>query len=273
MALFAAHRGDAGRARSLAEEGVVAAEAAGTGIGSPIADWALAMLDLSLGDSEACARRLEPLLDASERAHVVDPGVNRYVPDLAEALIDLGRLEAADALLTTLERRARELERPSVQAAACRCRALLLAHGGALDPAIALLEEALELHARAPIPYDRARTLLALGGAQRRARQRRTARETLESALAIFEELGAAIWAAKARAELGRIGGRAPSADGLTPTEGRVAALVVEGKSNKEVAADLVLSVHTVEAALTSIYRKLDVRSRTEMAAKLAEHA
>jgi DNA-binding NarL/FixJ family response regulator len=229
------------------------------------------MLDLSLGDSEACARRLEPLLDASERAHVVDPGVNRYVPDLTEALIDLGRLDAADALLTTLEGRAQRLERPSVQAAARRCRALLLAHRGDLDPAIALLEEALELHARAPIPFERARTLLALGIVQRRARRRKASRESLASALGIFDDLGAALWAAKARTELGRIGGRAPSADGLTPTEERVAALVVEGKSNKEVASDLVLSVHTVEAALTSIYRKLDVRSRTELARKVAE--
>jgi DNA-binding CsgD family transcriptional regulator len=62
-----------------------------------------------------------------------------------------------------------------------------------------------------------------------------------------------------------------PSPDGLTPTEEQVAALVAEGKSNKEVAAVLVLSVHTVEAALTSIYRKLDIRSRTELARKVAE--
>jgi DNA-binding NarL/FixJ family response regulator len=70
--------------------------------------------------------------------------------------------------------------------------------------------------------------------------------------------------------QLARIGGRAPSSGELTPTEQRVAELVAGGRSNKEVATELVLSVHTVEAALTSIYRKLDVRSRTELTRLLA---
>ena len=105
------------------------------------------------------------------------------------------------------------------------------------------------------------------------ARRRRSARDTLGHALTIFEELGAQLWAAKARAEIGRIGGRTRSPYGFTPTEERVARLVAEGKSNKEVAAELVLSVHTVEAALTSIYRKLQVHSRTEMARKLRQTA
>jgi len=117
-----------------------------------------------------------------------------------------------------------------------------------------------------PLPFERGSTLLVLGTEQRRALRRKEARETLGAAVAIFEELGAELWAAKAQAELGRIGGRAPSPGGLTPTEERVAELVSEGKPNKEVAPELVVSVHTVEAALTSIYRKLDVRARTELA-------
>ena len=75
--------------------------------------------------------------------------------------------------------------------------------------------------------------------------------------------------AEKTRAELARIGGRPPSSDELTPTEQRIAALVAEGKTNKEVAAILVVADRTVESALTQIYRKLDVRSRTELARKL----
>jgi DNA-binding NarL/FixJ family response regulator len=132
------------------------------------------------------------------------------------------------------------------------------------------MREAAEVHEHAGLPFELGRTLLALGSVERRARRRRDARETLQRALAVFDDLGAALWAGNARAELGRIGGRAASPGGLTPTEQRVVELVTHGKSNKEVATELVVSVHTVEAALTSVYRKLDVRSRTELAHKLA---
>ena len=84
--------------------------------------------------------------------------------------------------------------------------------------------------------------------------------------MATFDRIGARLWAEKARAELGRIGGRAGSPRGLTQAEQRVAALVAEGKTNKEVAADLVVSVRTVEANLSRIYDKLGIRSRTELA-------
>jgi tetratricopeptide (TPR) repeat protein len=273
MALFAAHRGDAERAHSLADSGVAAALSAGTGIGSPIADSALGMLDLSLGDAAACARRLEPLLEASENAHVVDPGVNRYVPDLVAAHIELGRLDDARANLERLEERALQLDRPSVLAVAKRCRGLLLAAQGDVEDALTVFDEALGLHARATIPFEHARTYLAAGVVRRRARRRRAARESLEQALEIFDALGAELWAARSSAELARIGGRAPSPGGLTPTEQRVAALVADGKANKEVAAELVVSVHTVESTLTSVYRKLEIRSRTELARRLAEES
>lgn len=271
MALFAAHRGDADRARSLADAGVAAALSAGTGIGSPIADWALGTLELSLGDAEACARRLEPLVEASERVHVIDPGVNRHVPDLIAAHIQLGRLDDAFATLVRLE--ARALDRPSVLAVAGRCRGLLLAAQSDVEGALTAFDEALALHASAPNPFEHARTHIAAGTVLRRARRRRAARESFELALAILEPLGAELHAAKAREELARVSGRAPSSGELTPTERRVAEIVAQGRSNKEVAADLVVSVHTVEATLTSVYRKLDVRSRTELTRKLADEA
>ena len=96
-------------------------------------------------------------------------------------------------------------------------------------------------------------------------RQRRAAREAIEAALEGFEACGAAGWAEKARAELGTIGGRT-RIEGLTPAEGRIAALVAEGRTNREVAAALFLTEHTVATALTRVYRKLGVRSRTELA-------
>ena len=117
-------------------------------------------------------------------------------------------------------------------------------------------------------PFGRARALLALGVLRRRARQKRPARETLEAALAGFEALGAAGWAEKARAELGRIGGRT-RVEGLTPAERRVAVLVAEGRTNREVAAALFLAERSVAGHLSRVYAKLGVRSRTELARKL----
>jgi DNA-binding NarL/FixJ family response regulator len=147
-----------------------------------------------------------------------------------------------------------------------RCRGLLAAAGGRLDEALAELEGAVARHERVPVPFDRARTLLALGVVLRRVRRRRDAREALDLACAEFERLGAARWLDRSRAELARLGGRAPSDGHLTPSEHRVAALVAEGRTNREVAAELVLSEKTVESHLSHVYRKLGVRSRAELA-------
>ena len=103
---------------------------------------------------------------------------------------------------------------------------------------------------------------------RRRARQKRPARDAIASALEAFEELGAATWAARARAELGRIGGRT-RAEGLTAAERRVAELVAAGRTNREVAAELFLAERTVASHLTHVYAKLGVRSRTELARRL----
>lgn len=268
-ALVLAHLGRAEEARAVATEGLRLARSCGAGIGRRIVLWALGFLDLSLGDVAAAQERLETLRASSRAAGIVDPGENRYLGDLGESLVALGRAAEAEDLARELHELGTSLDRPSALAVAERIRGLAAVETGDLERAASHLERALEHHAAAPIPFEEARTLLALGSAQRRARRRKDARETLTAAAERFEGLGAALWATRARAELGRIGGRAPSADGLTPTETRVASLVAEGMSNKEVAAHLVVSVHTVEAALTSIYRKLDVRSRTELARKL----
>jgi DNA-binding NarL/FixJ family response regulator len=106
---------------------------------------------------------------------------------------------------------------------------------------------------------------------QRRAKRRRAARESLQAAVAILEEIGAAPWAQKARAELARIGGRARGGDELTATERRVAELVAEGRTNREVAAALFVTPRTVEWNLTKIYAKLHVRSRAELTRRLSE--
>jgi DNA-binding NarL/FixJ family response regulator len=121
-----------------------------------------------------------------------------------------------------------------------------------------------------PVPFERARTLLALGSTLRRARRRRAAREVLQQARAAFAELGAALWEEQAGAELARVGGRIAVPGELTPAERRTAELVAQGRSNKEVAAELVVTVRTVESNLTRAYRKLGVRSRTELVRRLS---
>jgi DNA-binding CsgD family transcriptional regulator len=148
-------------------------------------------------------------------------------------------------------------------------RGAIQAARGNHDDALQSLERAVQLHEGVGRPFDRAWTLLLYGQTLRRAKRKKRARETLEEALGEFERLGASLWAERTRAELARIGGRAPSG-GLTPTEERIAALVAGGKSNKEVAAELFVTVRTVETNLSRIYAKLGLHSRGELAAWLA---
>jgi DNA-binding NarL/FixJ family response regulator len=114
--------------------------------------------------------------------------------------------------------------------------------------------------------------LLCLGTVRRQAQQKKAAREALEEALSIFEELGAALWAAKARAELARISGRGPASEKLTETERRVAELAGAGRTNREIAAELYMGLSTVESHLSHVYRKLGVR-RSELAISLQQAA
>jgi DNA-binding CsgD family transcriptional regulator len=137
--------------------------------------------------------------------------------------------------------------------------------------ATSLLGQAVAAHESVGDHFGRARALLGLGVVRRRARQKRASREAIAAALADFEVLGATWWAETARDQLGHIGGRT-RIEGLTPAERRVAALVVEGRTNREVAAALFLGERTVETHLTHVYAKLGIRSRGELALGLARH-
>ena len=264
-ALLAAHLGQA-EASSLAEEGLRQAESRGDGIGARLGRWALGLVALSLGDMQEAERVLGRLWSDSITAGIVEPGENRYAGDLAEALVALGRLDEAADVADELERRGAELRRPAVLAVAARCRGLVAGGSGDLDRALEELSAAVALHSEVTLPFQRARTLQALGSVQRRAKRLTEARRSLEEARERFSGLGARPWGEQVERELKRIGGRAPSPDELTPAEERVAELVAEGRTNREVAAVLVVAVRTVESHLSHIYRKLGVRSRTELA-------
>lgn len=230
---------------------------------------AVGHLALAREERRAAVESLGHVRAAAERAGIGEPEVMRFVVDEIEALVELGEDVEARGLLETYDVIARRLERTASLANCARCRGLLAAQAGDLDAAMDAFQEALELHAEVLIPLDRGRTLLALGATQRRAKRRREARTTLEEALGVFERIGAALWAERARGELKRISGRAATPGALTPAEERVAALVLQGKTNKEVAAALFLSDRTVEGHLARIFGKLGIRHRTELAGAL----
>ena len=227
----------------------------------------LGHIELVLGNLEAANNYLHDLPGQLLSFGWLEPGHPLW-PDAIETLVGVGKLNQAGAYLEQHERLAARAGRLA-RGYAARCRGILAAAEGDLAAAFESFERGLaELDGL--YAFERGRTLLALGSARRQAKQKRLAREALEQALAIFEELGARLWADKARAELKRISGRRPGAPGLTEMEERVARLAAQGHANKQIAAALFISVHTVEAHLTHVYRKLEISSRGQLAGRIA---
>jgi DNA-binding CsgD family transcriptional regulator len=225
----------------------------------------LGVHELAIGNVDAAADHLVQGI-AVEKSSGYDYRTVRIVPDAVEALLAVERVDEAAPLIDKLERLGAKSHRAWALATGTRCRGLHEAATGHLDQAETTLEHALCEHERLPRPFEQARTLLSLGIVQRRARKQRAGRASLESALQLFDALGATRWADRARKELQRIGGRASHPLALTPTEEQVAKLVADGRTNPEVASALFISIKTVEANLTRIYRKLGVTSRRELA-------
>jgi DNA-binding CsgD family transcriptional regulator len=231
---------------------------------------ALGFIELSLGNHETAQTYL------GEATELLRPRWNRefgdchVMPDEIETLVALGELVRAEDLTAWMEEVGRRTGRAWTLATGSRSRALLQAARSDLDGADAALEQALAAHERLSMPLELARTLLVRGIVQRRSKRRAAAREALEESLRIFEQLGAPLWSKKAQIEIARIGIRTEAQAELTPIEERIAALVAEGRRNREIAAALSLSPKTVEANLSRTFRKLGIRSRAELAAKRA---
>ncbi|HET7247097.1 MAG TPA: AAA family ATPase [Streptosporangiaceae bacterium] len=230
---------------------------------------ALGLAALQTGDLAEADRQFTRAEEINDLVHNREPANQRFQADHAEAVIGIGDLDRAERLVARLEARAGALPRPWILAVSCRCRGLINAARGDLDQALADYQRALTTHERLDMPVELGRTLLAQGRLHRRRNERQRAQDCLSRAATVFGAAGAPQWAAVAREELGRAQGRRGSADRLTPTELQVAELAVAGLRNTEIAARLFLSGKTVEANLSRIYRKLGVRSRTELAAKM----
>ncbi len=265
--------GGRGQVKDARRSGRRAKEAAERDRNVPLmlmAEASLAALDLAVGDAAATHRRLGGVSEQLASMGTGEPGVLRFMADEIEALVNLGEIDAALELTDYFEGQGRALDRPFALATGARCRALVEAASGDGQAAMATIDRALIEHERLPMPLELGRTLLVAGTIRRRAKQKRAAREALESASEIFTRLGARLWADHARSELERVVVHATSGTELTPTEARIAELVAAGRTSREVAEALFISIKTVDSNLTRIYRKIGVRSRTELARAFA---
>lgn len=265
-----------GRVEQARTDAHAAIEAAARFEAPLLADWpmmTLGFLAVSQGDHEQALNDLCPLISGFDRLVCTEIIKAGFVPDAVEAMVALGRQREAEPMIEALERNGARLDRSWMLAIGARCRAMVLAADGDIDAAERTALRAMERHDRLAMPFERARTQLLLGQLQRRRRQKRAAATTLGQALGVFETLGAPLWVERARAELARTNVGTNNTVDLTPSEQRVAELAAAGMTNRDIAAKLFISVKTVEANLTQIYRKLGVRSRAALGRTMAPSA
>ena len=264
IALIEAGRGNTEHARALAATGVDQAEVQRDWMYAAHCRWVLGQTELSMDDPAAALRWLEPIADMLQNRGIGEPGCYPFTPDLIEAWAATGHLDRAVGRLAWLQDAAQRLDHPWARITAGRAEAVVrLAQrnpAAGVKAVAAVIPEARERG----LPFELGRCLLVLGIAQRKARQRRNAAASFDEASATFARLGAQRWHALAAAQRARL--NAGHDTTLTPTERRIADLVASGQTNTEIAATLYISVKTVEANLTHIYRKLSLRGRVDLA-------
>jgi DNA-binding CsgD family transcriptional regulator len=267
--IVSAHRGDLDRAVRECDEAVRLARQTGYVLSNTWIVAARCLIELSVDSPTGAWRAAEPAARYWETHRITEPVGLWFLPDALEALIALGDLDRAEALLDSFQNCSESLDRVWGMATAERCRGLLHMARGDSAGAVDHLQRALLHHQRIDMPFELARTLLCLGRVHRRGKQRKDAREALTRALREFERIGAPRWADKARAELDRTHVRQAPTD-LSPTELRVAELAASGLTNKAIAEQLFMSPKTVEANLARVYTKLGIASRAELGARMA---
>ena len=238
----------------------------------PIVDMlylrSLGMVELAAKQHADADAHLSRALTLIEEVGIHEPAIWRVEGDAVEAALAVGDLDRAEQLVRRFEQQAARSSIPWSNAVSARCRGLVVAASGDLPAAALALEAALAAHEACPMPFERARTLYALGRVRRRLKQKRQARAAFEAALLVFDGLGAGLWSERTREELGRVTTRkAPEA--LTATERQIAVLAADGLTNRAIAEQAFVSQKTVEANLARAYRKLGIQTRAQLSRAL----
>ncbi len=237
----------------------------GEGAGLSFTDWAEAVLYNGLGryaESLTASRRV------LDRAELVP--VSWAMPELIEAAVRTGARELAAKTDRQLSDRTRASGTDWALGIAARSHALVVDDGHADD----LYVEAIERLTRTRVAVDLARAHLLYGEWLRRQPRRVDARRELRAAHEMFTDFGMEAFAERARIELQAAGERArrrtvDALTQLTPQEEEISRLVAQGSTNREIAAHLFISPSTVEYHLHKAFRKLGVRSRTELVSRI----
>jgi DNA-binding CsgD family transcriptional regulator/tetratricopeptide (TPR) repeat protein len=264
--LVLAHLGRLGEARDLAVADLASDEALGFETAVALHLRSLGFTELAAGNPAAAAAHFLRAVTISRDTGIREPAIMRLHPDAVTALLAVGNLDEADRLTAELDASTERNRLPWSTVMADRCHGLLRTFAGDTPGAAAALERALAGHERLPMPFEEARTRLLYGMVLRRAGRRGDAKRELEAARTVFLRLGTPVQAEQARTELASIGGKPGSDRDLTATEQRIIALAGAGQTSREVASALFMSVRTVDSHLGHIYRKLGLRSRTELA-------
>ena len=260
---LAAHRGREAEAAYLIERTRNEATGRGEGIGLSVLDWAAAVLFNGLGRyQEACSAALR----VAARPHDLNPSL-WVMAELIEAAVRAGSPEVAADTHQRLISMTRASGTDWALGVASRSGALL-AEGPRAEE---LYVEAIDRLGRTRIAVDLARAHLLYGEWLRRERRRTDARVELRLAHELFSDFGMEAFAERARIELLATGERArkrtvDAFDQLTPQETQISRLAAQGNTNREIAAQLFISPSTVEYHLRKAFRKLDVKSRTQLA-------
>jgi DNA-binding CsgD family transcriptional regulator len=229
------------------------------------------------GDADGVLRGLAPLLEVVSTEAIDEPGFWPWRDLYGDAMVSVGQLDEADAFLGPREALARDRGRTVEMARLARVRGRLESARGHATEAEEIFGHALDLLRQVPLPFERALIELAYGQTLRRHGKRRLAAAHLQAATDGFASLEAKPYLERGERELVACGlapadRRTFDPTRLTAQELAVARLVAEGLSNRQVAAELFVSIKTVQFHLTRIYSKLGVSSRSELAARMHEN-
>ncbi|MEU3955698.1 AAA family ATPase [Streptomyces achromogenes] len=267
--LAEASGGDVDRALALAREAVQHAEEDGDQMYLSRALGALGYAQLVAGDPAGTVRSLRRVRSLELGLGITDPARGRWQGDLAEALVRTGEVAEAQDVIDVSREHALRLGRESVLAVLDRSEALVRAARGDREAAVAQLTSAQDRLGKLGYGLEEARAAFALA----RLRGRGPGAAAFDEAARMFRRCRALPWLRQVEDALAAPGPEpvpdrpeAPAAlEVLAAMERQVAALVMEGATNREIAARLFISVKTVEATLTRVYRKLGIRSRVDI--------